>query len=388
MRGGHLGADTRLVLGYDGVEKSGDVYALFEHALCDLLAEDGVVKHYGNDRVILAREVKAVLFHLGAEVFCVIHNLVDKRVVSGEHFDNLEGGSTDRRCDGVGEEVGTASLTEEVDDLASAAGKAAACTAECLAEGAGDDVYSALHAAVLCRAAAGSTDEAGCVAIVDDDERAVLLCEVAYADKVSDDAVHRENAVCHYDLVFCTCGVSLLELCLKILHIVVLVAVFGCLGESYAVNDAGVIELVGDDRIFLGGYGFKQAAVCIKAAAVKNGILGAEELGKRCLKLLMYRLSAADKAHAGHTVAVLFVALGCDPFELLVVCKAKVVVGTEVQNRVCLGGVDRCRLRRGDYALLLPEACALDLIEYILIVFSVYHINLHSVACGDRIYYR
>ena len=86
------------------------------------------------------------------------------------------------------------------------------------------------------------THEAYGMAVIDHYERAVFVGEIAYALKVSDKAVHGENAVRRYELnaaIF-----SRFKLCAKVVHIVVLVAETLCLAETYAVDYACMVELV------------------------------------------------------------------------------------------------------------------------------------------------
>ena len=63
----------------------------------------------------------------------------------------------------------------------------------------------------------------------------------------------------------------------QICHVVVLVAEPLRFAQADAVDDAGVVQLVGDDGVFRSEQRFKQPAVGIKAGAVKNRVLGAEE---------------------------------------------------------------------------------------------------------------
>ena len=52
-----------------------------------------------------------------------------------------------------------------------------------------------------------------------------------------------------------------------------------------------------DDAILFAKQRFEQAAVGVEAAAVKDGIVRAEEPGKRGLEILVHALRAADEAH-------------------------------------------------------------------------------------------
>ncbi|MBA7612093.1 hypothetical protein ES703_19327 [subsurface metagenome] len=51
------------------------------------------------------------------------------------------------------------------------------------------------------------------------------------------------------------------------------------LAEADAVDDRGMIELVGDDGVFSSDKGFKDSAIGVKTGYIEDGIFGLEELG-------------------------------------------------------------------------------------------------------------
>ena len=68
-----------------------------------------------------------------------------------------------------------------------------------------------------------------------------------------------------------------LSLRLEIVHVAVLVAEALRLAQADAVDDGGVVELVGDDGVFVVEQRLEQAAVGVEAGAVEDRVLGAEE---------------------------------------------------------------------------------------------------------------
>ena len=118
-------------------------------------------------------------------------------------------------------------------------------------------------------------DEADGVAVVDHDEGVVLLGEVADAGEVGDDAVHREDAV-GGDQAGAGAG-RFAQAALEVGHVVVGVAEAPGLAEADAVDDRGVVEGVGDDRVLLAEQGLEEAGVGVEAGGVEDGVLGAEE---------------------------------------------------------------------------------------------------------------
>ena len=96
----------------------------------------------------------------------------------------------------------------------------------------------------------------------------------------------------------------LLQLRLEIGHVVVGVAEALRLAQPDAVDDGGVVQRVGDDRVLLAEQRLEQAAVGVEAGGVEDGVLHAEEARDLRLELLVHVLRAADEAHRGHAVAV------------------------------------------------------------------------------------
>ena len=88
------------------------------------------------------------------------------------------------------------------------------------------------------------------MALVDHYHGVVLLSQLADLIERSDVTVHGEDAVRGDDAE--ALSLCLLELLLQVGHIAIEVAVAVSLAEADTVDDGGVIELVGDDRILVG----------------------------------------------------------------------------------------------------------------------------------------
>ncbi len=74
------------------------------------------------------------------------------------------------------------------------------------------------------------------------------------------------------------------------------------LAEPDAVDDAGMVELVGDDRVFRLKQDLEHAAIRVPAGGVKNGLLGPEKRAEFCLQILVQGLRAADESHRREAV--------------------------------------------------------------------------------------
>src|SRR5690606_41705066 len=61
-----------------------------------------------------------------------------------------------------------------------------------------------------------------------------------------------------------------------------------------AVDDRGVVERVGDDRVLLAQQRLEQPAVGVEAGGVEDRVLGAEETGDGLLELLVQVLRSEE----------------------------------------------------------------------------------------------
>ena len=147
--------------------------------------------------------------------------------------------------------------------------------------------------------------EAHGVGVVHHDEGVVLLSEVADALQVGDVPVHGEHAVGGDELDPAVLG--LLQLGVEVVHVVVLVAEALGLAEADAVDDGGVVQLVGDDGVLGPQDGLEEAAVGVEAGGVKDGVLLANEPGDTPFQLLVDVLGAADEADGGKAEAPLVI---------------------------------------------------------------------------------
>src|SRR5262249_47121930 len=143
-------------------------------------------------------------------------------------------------------------------------------------------------------------------------------------------AVHGEDAVGGDELE--PAVLALLQVSFQVAHVGVAVAEAPGLAQPDAVDDAGVVQLVGEDAVLVAEDGLEEPAVGVPAGAVEDGAVLAEEGGDGGLELLVQVLGAADEADAGHAVAVALEALPGGGDDGGVVGQPEVVVGAEVED--------------------------------------------------------
>ena len=326
--------------------------------------------------MLAGHEAEAGFRHAVAEAFRVREQPLAKilrRLEEIQHRDRRRG---DHRGERVREEVRPAALPQQLDDLLASTGVAAGCAAERLAEGPGEHIDAAHHASRFMRASPVRPHEPDGVRVVDEDERAMLVREVADRAQVRDDAVHREHAVCRDEL---EAGIlRRLELALEVGHVVVRVAEPLCLREANSVDDARVVQRVADHGVLFREDRLEQPAIRIEARAIEDRVLGAEEARESPLQLLVDVLRPADEADRRHAVAP---AIKCGVRGLHdrgVIGESEVVVRAEVDDLPTRFDADRRALWRGDDAFLLVEAALADLRD--LLVECVEEAAVHDTA--------
>ena len=178
-------------------------------------------------------------------------------------LDRGHGAGDHRRSHGVGEQVGARALAQQVDDLLVRGDVTAGRAPQGLAQRAGEDVDAVDDVVQLRGSAAALADEADRMGVVHHDQGVVLLGEVADPVQRCEGPIHGEHAVGDDDPPASTCRRR--QLGLQIGHVGIPVAQPLGLGQADAVNERGVVELVGDDCILGAEKGLEDTSVGVKA---------------------------------------------------------------------------------------------------------------------------
>ncbi len=134
-------------------------------------------------------------------------------------------------------------------------------------------------------AAAGRAEEAGGVAFVDMHQRPVFARQAGDLVERRNGPIHGEHAIGRDQDVPHAVLPGLPELLFQVGHVAIGIAITLCLAQAHAIDDGGVVERIGDDRILLAEQGLEQAAVGIEAGGVEDAVLGAEEVGDPALRV-------------------------------------------------------------------------------------------------------
>ena len=249
-----------------------------------------------------------------------------------EQIEHRDRRADDHRRHRVREQIGSRALPQQLDHLAPAAGKAARCTAERLAQGAGDDVDFAENAAVLMGAATGAAKEPAGVAFVDTEQRAESIADFTDLIELGDRAVHREHAVGENQGEACTGVPGFFQAALQISHVVMLVAVALRFAQPDAVDDRGMVQLIADHRVFFAQQRFEQAAIGVEGRRIENRVLSAEKTRQTRLEGLVQILCATDEAYRGQAIAMAAQGLMRCGDHLRMTGQPQIVVGAEIEQ--------------------------------------------------------
>jgi hypothetical protein len=205
-----------------------------------------------------------------------------------------------------------------------------------------DDVR--LHAEHFRGAAASLAHDAGRVALVHQQVRVrKFLRQPLQLVQSRHVAVHAEHAVRHDESDLRVRPLRharrlcrrhrLRQLLLQIYVVQVLEALLRLrLAQADAVDDAGVVQLVAEDRVPLAQQRLEDPRVRVEARPVQDRVLRAVERGKSPLQVLVDVLGAADESHRGQTEPVRVQRVLGRLHQARVVRQTKVVVSTKVHK--------------------------------------------------------
>ena len=212
-------------------------------------------------------------------------------------------------------------------------------------------------------AAPVAAEHAGGVRVVDHHDGAVFFGEIGELRQRADVAIHGEDAVGDEQLV----AGLVLDLVQKLFGMRrVLVAEDFDLGarEAGAVDDAGVIQLVGDDEVFLAENRGDGAGIGGEAGLEDHAGFDVLEARNLFFQLHVDRHGAGDGAHRAGADAVLLRGFERGFAQLGVSGQSEIVVGGEVDDLLAVEGADR-RLLVLEHAQLEVGAILLQVVELV-----------------------
>jgi hypothetical protein len=362
---GHDGANAGFALG-DGWEGyAGGHNACVEEGAGEVHGAAAVADDDGSDGGFtfgscVAADVEACIGELLLEVGGVGPEAFDS---FGLGLEDVEGGDAcrgDRGWMRGGEEEGAGTVVEVVDEIATAADVATEGS-DGFGECADLDVDFVGGVKVIDGAATVATKDSARVGVVDHHDGAVLFAEIGELVDGPDVAVHGEDAVGDEELA-AGLVLDLLEELLGVGDVFVAEDFDLCSREACAVDDAGVVELVGEDEVFFAEDAGDGAGVGGEAGLEDDAGLDALEGGDLFFELYVDVHGAGDGADCSGAYAVFFCGGDGGFFEARVVAEAEVVVGGEVDDTLAVVGADG-GLLIVEYAQLEEGAALAEVVE-------------------------
>ena len=104
---------------------------------------------------------------------------------------------------------------------------------------------TAQRVAMFCRSPSGLAHKTGAMRIINGNQSIVFVCQITDFVDLGDRAVHGKRPVSHDHPISRTR--SLFELRLQVSHVVVFIDVALGFTQTNAINDGGLVELIGDN---------------------------------------------------------------------------------------------------------------------------------------------
>ena len=126
--------------------------------------------------------------------------------------------------------------------------------------------------------------------------------------------------------------------------------------EPDTVDDAGVVQFIGENGVFRSQQRFEQTGVRIEAGRIENGVVHSQEFRQTSFELLVYRLGPADEPNGRETVSPPIQSLMGRLNHLWMFCQPKIVVGAKVDDLLAACHSNVSSLRGGQNAFVLLKA--------------------------------
>ncbi len=199
------------------------------------------------------------------------------------------------------------------------------------------------------------TDESNGMRVVDHNHRIVLVGQLANGRQVGNRSIHGENSIgCDQSEPRSFC---LLKFAAEIVHGIVLVAQSLSFAQPDAIDDAGVVEFIGDDCIFGSEDRFKESAVGVPAGVVEDRIFLANELADLGLEVFMDRLRAADEADRSQSISPAVERIGGGLTNARMLRESEIVIRAKIEIWSTISQRDHRPLGRIDHPFGLESAC-------------------------------
>ena len=255
----------------------------------------------------------------------------------------------------IREQIGPTTLTQQLDNVASAGDETTHPPAQRLPKRAGENVDPVDHVVQCGGSPALRPNESGCMAVIHHHQCVMPIGKFTYTRQVGDEPVHGEDAIgCDHHGVG-TIGARLGQGTVQIRQVTGGISVRRGLAQPDPIDDRGMVERVRNDGVTLPQQGLEDSGVRIKTRREGDRSLGPEERRGPLFQLVVDVERPTDETHGCHAISVVVHRVGCCRYQRRMVGQPEVVVGAQVQNPFSSFHLDRPTLRGGDGAFGLVE---------------------------------
>ena len=134
MAGTYLSADSCLSLWHNGEGEGNDIDTLCHHSFCKFSGQFFIVEHDRHAGMGSRNDIKSIVGQLFSVICGGFLQMIAQLCTLLQHIKQLQAGADDRGSQGIGEQVWTASLAQEINDFSASGGVSARRSAKSLAK--------------------------------------------------------------------------------------------------------------------------------------------------------------------------------------------------------------------------------------------------------------
>ena len=315
-----------------------------------------------HDRMVARDDIEACRCQALAQIDAHRSQAREVDLTLFDQVQRAKRGGGDRGHQGIGEQIGASELAQRIDHGLRPRHESAGRATQCLAERADENVDRGGLRLRLGGSAPRLADDPNAMRVIHDEECLALSTQRGQGLERCLRAIHGEHAVAHQQT--CAGVVRFVEGPRGAVDIAMRVTKAGGPAQAYAVDDARMIERVGEHGVLIAQQRLEERAVGVESRREQRACLGAEKVGQPLLQFPMQRMRAADEANRGHAQAEARNGFRRRLDDACVAGQPEVIVGAQIEIPAWrLGGArvrgDAAALRRADRDLAL-EGVPLD----------------------------
>ena len=127
----YLCTDSCFSLWYNRIRECNNIYPFFHHTFCKFCCCLFIIKHNRYTWMCSRDDIETVIYQFLSIICSHFFQVITKFCAFLQHIKQLKARSRDCRCQGIREQVRTASLSQKIDDFLTSGCISAGCSSEC-----------------------------------------------------------------------------------------------------------------------------------------------------------------------------------------------------------------------------------------------------------------